>query len=155
MHRKGHPFASTCCSVSLLTHGRLKTFLAGITTHPFGSINAVSVDNLFITQPCHFKPNLVFSLNIADEALPPKTWKGISMVVRVQLNRVGSIHSKKTSGSPLSFNISASTGNLNKSFIHGTPVTMHYLFQWKQSKSNGSKSDPNCKQQVTRSTSCS
>ena len=67
--------------------GEVKALLAAITAHPFGAINAISVHNLFVTQPCHFKPNLIFGLNAAHKTLPTKAGKGIGMVVWIQFNR--------------------------------------------------------------------
>ena len=72
--------------------GEVIALLTSIATHPLWSVKAISVHHLFITKPSHFKPNLVFCLNVAHKTLPAKARKGIGMVVWIQFNRF--IHSK-------------------------------------------------------------
>ena len=72
--------------------GQVIALLASIATHPLWSVKAISVHHLFITKPSHFKPNLVFCLNVAHKTLPAKARKGIGMVVWIQFNKF--VHSK-------------------------------------------------------------
>ena len=138
---------------------------AGCAKHPFAAVNAISENNIVISQKLFLKADLILNLFSTYVALPAKACTSIGMVIRVQFNWF-TCHSKITnkpveaghfsSGTTFQSQISGCSEEVWGNLSH--TIQFRYLATFSNEKGmeyDTVNTDPNLAKQVTRTGHCS
>ena len=133
---------------------------AGCAKHPFAAVNAISENDIVISQKLVLNADLILSLFSTYVALPAKACTSIGMVIRVQFNWF-TCHSKITNkpveaGSPFQSQISGCPEGVWGNLSH--TIQLRYLATFSNEKGmkyDTINTDPNLAKQVTQTGHCS